>query len=271
MKNDDFNGNDFDEIEEYDDVIYDSDNENYAVEELTAEEVEETIGGGLAKPEEFASASTPIVTNRNFKYTTTEDEICLTDLTQRLGQIEKIQVINNPINAKISCNDNLVSIENQGVYGLVQMEVSGHNAGETKSARAENIFVEFDSDEEEWIDAEDEYEDEDDTYYDELDTEELEENGGKRNNIVWHRKSVTTSANSCKIHFPPCGHIEDWGPMDPGIKVTFSKTGSWVKVSKKSGWKNRAFTASGKLSGEKRTRNKSRRVQHEYRFTVRFK
>ena len=102
MKNDDFNENEF---EEYDDSIYDSQNEDYAVEELTAEEVEETIGGGLAEPEALISASTPIVTNRNFKYTTTEDEICLVDLTQRLGKIDKIQVINNPINAKISCND----------------------------------------------------------------------------------------------------------------------------------------------------------------------
>ena len=90
MKNDDFSENNFDEIEEYDDIIYDSDNEDYDVEELTAEEVEETIGGGLAKPEEFTSANVPIVNNRNFKYTTTEDEICLTDLTQRLGQIDKI-------------------------------------------------------------------------------------------------------------------------------------------------------------------------------------
>ena len=230
MKNDDFNGNDFDEIEEYD-----SDNENYAVEELTDEEVEETIGGGLGEPEGFTSASTPIVTNRNFKYTTTEGEICLTDLTQRLGQIDKIQVINNPINAKISCNDNLVSIENQGAYGLVQMEVSGHNAGETKSARAENIFVEFDSvDGKEWIDTED------DAYYDELDDDELEETGGRSNDRHKFISKTTgrSSVTFCNSRYGKvfAYHLESGNGK---VNISYSRNGRLVKISKKNKYKYR--------------------------------
>ena len=243
MKNDKFNRNDFDEIEECDDVIYDSDNENYDVEELTDDEVEETIGGELAKPEELTSASTPIATNRNFKYTTTEDEICLTDLTQRLGQIDKIQVINNPINAKISCNDNLVSIENQGAYGLVQMEVSGHNAGETKSARAENIFVEFDSDkEEEWTDAEDDYED--DTYYDELDDEELEEAAGRSYRVIIPNTKKKSTKSDHKTFTNSRGGKVVCVAINKGIKnvnVSHSYDGKRVTITKKNRrWRGKA-------------------------------
>ena len=126
---------------------------------------------------------------RNFKYTTAEDEICLTDLAERLGNIDNIQVVNNPINAKITCNDNLISVENQGVYGLVQMKVSGHNLGEAKSAHTENIFVELSSEyENEEDDVEENY---DDDYVEELDAEEMEEFSGG--------KTPSTTGNSVKV------------------------------------------------------------------------
>lgn len=146
-------------------------------EELNEEELEEVAGGYAASTSTLVPQyNTSIDTIRSFKYTTTEPEICLTGISERLGTIDNIEIINNPINAKITCIDNLISVENQGVYGLVQMEVSGHNVGEAKEARIENVFVEFDSaSEDEWYGTEDVSDEE---YFEELNDEELENTSG---------------------------------------------------------------------------------------------
>lgn len=115
------------------------------VEELNEDELEEAAGGYAIPTTTWkAPSNTQFATVKNLKYITTEPEICLTDLTKRLGNIDGIQIINNPINAKITCNNNLINVENQGVYGLVQMQVSGHSIGEAKASRTANVFVVLD-------------------------------------------------------------------------------------------------------------------------------
>ena len=176
---------------------------------------------------------------RNFKYTTVEDEICLTDLAERLGNIDNIQVVNNPINAKITCNDNLISVENQGVYGLVQMKVSGHNLGEAKSARTENIFVELSqANEDDWNNTEDDYI-EDDVIG--LSDEELEETAGGYMKCKTIRKNCRT--NSIKISGLQRGtfcHCEVFEGQRY-VKVTREKKCRYVKIAKKDRYKRNKF------------------------------
>lgn len=124
------------------------------------------------------------------------------------------------------------------------MEVSGHNIGETKSSRAENIFVEFNSDSEDWYETDEDFY-EDDAYYDELDDEELEEAAGrwyKVKHIELGTKKKCTSSDQCTFTNKKGGNsvVITVSIGKENVKVSYSNKGKRITIRKKKpNWKGK--------------------------------
>lgn len=81
--------------------------------------------------------------NINLKYTTQEPKVCLKDLSRRIGDIDVIEVVSNPIDAKVTYDENHVNIAKNGECGMVQLHVTGRNYSENSAPCKANVFIQL--------------------------------------------------------------------------------------------------------------------------------
>lgn len=132
-------------VEEYDaETVLNAKDGNWEYQEMSDEEPKIIYGNKVENFYDGLNADSSSAKKQNIKYSTQASKVNLKDLSARLENIDSIKVINNPINAKISFDNNLVSVAKQGVDGMVQLEVSGHKFGENNSSNKANIFIQMD-------------------------------------------------------------------------------------------------------------------------------
>jgi len=149
-----YNFNEFNELDEFgiDEIVEEYDAEtvlnakdgNWGYQEIDNEQPEIIYGNQADNYQDvFFKQDCSKEQKHNIKYSTQAEKVYLKEIASRLDSIDNIKDIKNPINAKISFDNNLISVSKQGVDGTVQIEVSGHEYGKNNGSSKANVFIQM--------------------------------------------------------------------------------------------------------------------------------
>lgn len=154
VKKESLNDGEIDEIEEFNDVISNTQNEDYVLEALTDEETEETKGSGLSK-EQAAWLKKDSAKNGYKKHcggirvNVRSPQMTAPRVKARIGTIDKLrlwapsQAITTLKSGPYHGPEILTVQRRPGKLGLVTIEIWGHKKGEAKNYRYMVLRVNF--------------------------------------------------------------------------------------------------------------------------------